>query len=45
MGIRKQLYKNTEDLLGKAMKEQLLHSMRLAGEAEKELAITKNQFH
>ena len=44
-GMRKQLYKNTEDFLGKAMKEQLLDSMRLAGEAEKELAIAKNQFH
>ena len=43
--MRKQLYKNTEDFLGKAMKEQLLDSMRLAGEAEKELAIAKNQFH
>ena len=44
-GMRKQLFKRTEDFLGEAIKNLLVSSMAEAGEREKNLAISSNQFH
>ena len=44
-GMRKQLFKRTKDFLGEAIKNLLVSSMAEAGEREKNLAISSNQFH
>ena len=44
-GMRKQLFRSTEQFLGESMKEQLVQSMAAAGQKERELAISSNNYH
>ena len=44
-GMSKQLFQKTKQFLGEAMKRQLIISMTIAGEQEKEMAIYENHYH